>query len=390
MGNKSLNILLIAKTLPWQFKGGIQTHTWELARSMNDLGHQVSILNGGPFFSKQKSYTKKGIEVIQVPYFPGRYLKPVSLLAEELSFNWVVLRWVRKNHKQYDIIHSQGRSGYLLSYYSQIRNRLVNTVHGLIDIENQDKKWYQLNYNLHHTFTRKVEDRLYKHAAGLVAVSNALKDELYVRRELKKDISVISNGVKGLNLPRVLQCSTQSRFLFVGRLHPIKGITEIVNQMDLADEHVFLDIIGDGSEKEKIKQIIDRKGLSKKVRLLGEYSNEEIHSLLPYYTALVLPSHYETQGIVLLEANSEGVPVIASDLPSIRETITHGENGMLCPVDDPASFIKAMNYMTHNTQDARHMGIVGQMRVKSDYSWHKVAEKTTSLYYTLKNEEAVQ
>ncbi|NVJ47689.1 MAG: glycosyltransferase family 4 protein [Cytophagia bacterium] len=381
--NRALKILLISKTLPWQFKGGIQTHTWELAKSLVAIGHQVSILNGGPYRSKTNTNKIEGIQVIQTPYFPGRYLKPISLIAEEFSFNWAVLKWIKKNHRSFDIIHAQGRSGYLLSFNSQIRSRLVNTVHGLIDIENQDKKWYQLNYSLHHSFTKRIEDKLFKSASGLVAVSNALKDELLGKRVIQKPIQVISNGVNSFEAPRVISNSNQSRFLFIGRLHPIKGIAELVEKMDMANDTVFLDIIGNGPEKGKIEKLIALKGLQNRVRLLGEYSNDKIHSVLPYYTALVLPSKYETQGIVLLEANSEGIPVIASDIPAIRETVSQGENGLLCSKDRPEEFVIAMNYLARAPHDCKVMGQKGKSKVAAHYTWQRIAEQTESFYYTI-------
>lgn len=380
--NRTLKILLISKTLPWQFKGGIQTHTWELAKSLVEIGHSVTILNGGPFRSKTTTFLKDGIEVVQIPFFPGRYLKPVSLLAEEFSFNWSVLTWTIKNHQPFDIIHSQGRSGYLLSFFKPIKNRLVNTVHGLLDIESQHSKWYSLNANLHNAFTKKVENRLYNKAARLVAVSTALKGELSEKRFVQQPIQVISNGVN--TFPKTLSLKNNAaRFLFIGRLHPIKGIAKMIEQMDLANENISLDIVGNGSERDAIVRIIEAKGLQKKVKLLGELTSEEIHNILPHYTALVLPSLYETQGIVLLEANSEGVPVIASDLPAIRETITHGENGLLCPTNNPVAFIEAMNYMANHRQEAEMMGSIGRIKVEAEYSWNKIAVKTESLYYSI-------
>ncbi|PWL31612.1 glycosyltransferase family 4 protein [uncultured Roseivirga sp.] len=381
--NKSLNILLISKTLPWQFKGGIQTHSWELAKGLAAIGHKVSILNGGPYRSKVNTKNIEGIDVIQVPYFPGRYIKPINIVAEEFSFNWYAFKWVKKNHQTFDIIHAQGRSGYLLSFNRDIRSRLVNTVHGLIDIENKGKKWYQLNHKLHHSFTKKVEDRLYNSAAGLVAVSNSLKHDLSNARAIQKPIKVISNGVKSLGHSRFKQDKNEARFLFVGRLHPVKGISRIVELMDQVDSCVYLDIIGDGSERENIARIIAQKGLQTRVRLLGEYSNEEIHGMLPYYTALVLPSFYETQGIVLLEANSEGIPVIASDLDSIKETIQHGENGLLCATNKPMEFIDAMNYLSRNRNEARVMGLKGKSKVEAYYTWDKIAQQTERLYHSL-------
>lgn len=380
---KALNILLISKTLPWQFKGGIQTHSWELAKSLTALGHQVSILNGGPFKTKTNSIQKEGIEIIQAPYFPGRYIKPISLVAEEFSFNWTVFNWVKKNHNRFDVIHAQGRSGYLLSFYKSIRKKLFNTVHGHIEIENQGKPWYNLNHRIHQAFTVRIENRLYERTAGLVAVSNTLKDDLQKIRAVKKPIEVISNGVNLSENESITRRSSQARFLFVGRLHPIKGISQLVEKMHLAGESVHLDIVGNGPEKEKIEKIIAQNGLQNNVRLLGELSNETIHSVLPFYTALVLPSKYETQGIVLLEANSEGIPVIASDIPAVRETVTHGENGLLCAYEAPEEFIKAMKVLARNRVLSQTMGQNGKAKVEAHYNWKRIAEQTESLYYKL-------
>ena len=77
---------MLCKSLPWSFKGGIQTHAWTLSKELKALGHQVSIISAGSFL-KGKSYFKEGIEIIEIPYFPGRYILPFSTLAEEFFFN---------------------------------------------------------------------------------------------------------------------------------------------------------------------------------------------------------------------------------------------------------------------------------------------------------------
>lgn len=379
MKTRSLKILLISKTLPWQFKGGIQTHVWELAQSLITKGHEVSILHSGPYRSKVVATNKEGIELISLPYFPGRYLKPISILAEEFSFNWAALRWVKEHHEAFDIIHTQGRSGYLLGFYAQVRNRLINTVHGLIDIESKNSRWYHFNHKIHQSLTKKIERKLYTHSKQLITVSEALKKDM-VQRTLNPHIEVISNGVrKPIESPRFK--TSNGRFLFVGRLHPIKGIKKIVEVMDQANDNVFLDIIGNGHDKKEIEKIIKGKGLENKVRLLGEMENEKVQEVLPFYNGLILPSQYETQGIVLLEANSHAIPVIASDLPAIRESVDNGFNGVLCPEGDSLAFIEAMNWLTEDRETAQMMGIKGRIRVEAQFTWDKIAEKTEALYY---------
>lgn len=376
---KTLHILLICKTMPWQFKGGIQTHTWQLAKALQAKGIKVTVLSGGPFRSTERRTEKEGITLINIPYFPGRYIRPISFLAEEFSFNWAVKTWVKSNHNVYDIIHAQGRSGYLLYLVKGTHQKLVNTIHGLIDLENQHSRWYEVNRHLHTFFTKRIEKRLLSYTKLNISVSESLRTQVQTLR-VDKPVQVISNGVSTENSSHDTAISKPARFLFVGRLHPVKGITAIVEHMIHIHGEIGLDIIGNGTEYDTIKKLIETNGLHKKVRLLGEYTNEKIHEVLPYYQALILPSQYETQGIVLLEANVHSIPVIASDIPAIRETVTNNYNGILCHPDHPEQFISAMEYMTKNPLETEKMGENGRTKVLRQYTWEQIAESTIQAY----------
>ncbi|OEK04549.1 glycosyltransferase family 4 protein [Roseivirga misakiensis] len=379
MNQSQLNILLICKTLPWQFKGGIQTHTWQLAKALTEKGHRVSILSGGAYRSKESRLVKEGIEITSLPYFPGRYIKPISYLAEEFSFNWTAKNWIHENHEGFDIIHSQGRSGYLLFLVKEVHHKLVNTVHGLIDLENQNRPWYAINRNLHTTVTKWIEKRLLYATRLNISVSKSLKDQVQNLR-VNKPLEIIPNGVAAKHITAKDVANTAKRFLFIGRLHPVKGVSKIVEQMAYGSSDISLDIIGLGHEFDKISVLIKEYGLENQVRLLGERSNEEIHRLIPNYQALILPSHYETQGIVLLEANAHAIPVIASDIPAIRETVTDRRNGILCQANKPQEFINAMEFMAKNPSIAERMGRVGQSNVLKQYTWSQIAENTIQAY----------
>ena len=375
-----LDILLICKTMPWNFKGGIQTHTWELGKAINKLGHNVTILTGGPFRSEVNSTFKEGIEIVSLPYFPGRYIKLISIAAEEISFNWYAKNWVKENHERFDIIHAQGRSGYLLYTVKAIREKLLSTVHGLIEMEIKSFKWYNFDRQFHKILARIFEKRLMKASKLNISVSKSLKAHIDEFRGKDQRISVIPNGVQGGFETHKLIIPKQSRFLFVGRLHPVKGIAPIVEQMKNAGPNIILDIIGGGPQEDKIKKIINENGLKDRVRLLGERSNEEIHEIMETYQGLILPSHYETQGIVLLEANAHAVPVIASDIPAIRETVKDKYNGILCDHEKPEEFIRAMKYISEHPLEAHKMGINGILQVEESYTWDKIATRTINTY----------
>jgi glycosyltransferase involved in cell wall biosynthesis len=376
---KSLSILLIIKSLPWKFKGGIQTHTWDLAKALKAKGHKVAILTGGSFLKPAQKQIKDEIEIHEIPFVPGRYLPLISHLAEEWSFNWAARNWIRKNHPSFNIIHAQGRSGYLLYQVSEIKNKLVQTLHGLTSLE--AKSGSNLNTWTHANVVKRWEQKMMSSAAVSIAVSEDLRNQV-LQKTSSTRIQVIPNGIHGIEIPSYSN-HTLDRFVFVGRLHPVKNLLPIIEAMAKSEEKIFLDIIGAGPQEKEIQQRILSLGLKSHVRMLGERDNQVIKYLLPYYRGLLLPSVYESQGIVLLEANLAGIPVVASDLSAIRESISHGKSGLLCDPVDPMSFVAAMSFLKNNPVLARKMGNLGRENVLVNFNWDKIANQTLDCYYKI-------
>ncbi|WP_082794055.1 glycosyltransferase family 4 protein [Roseivirga seohaensis] len=381
-----MNILLICKSLPWRFKGGIQTHTWNLALALTEKGHSVSVLTGGAYREAEKQYEIDGVSIIEIPFFPGRYLKPISNLAEEFSFNWQAKNWVKKNHSCFNVIHTQGRSGYLLYMIPALKGRLANTIHGIISRESSSEKGWSFNSKLHAWLTQKIEYKLLKAAHLKIAVSEDVCKEISLSNHLE-GVEVIPNGVKLSTVEAITNqqvlVGDKTKFLFVGRLHPVKGLVPVITAIAKTKSKIQLDIVGNGPQYKTLKDLIKKHKLESQITLLGEFSNAQIHEAIPSYRALLLPSSYETQGIVLLEANAHGVPVVATDLAAIRESVSHGENGLLCNIEQPESYVYAMEYLLENPAEAERMGAIGKERISSVFTWDKVAERTIESYQKL-------
>lgn len=376
---KSLRILIICKSMPWRFKGGIQTHSWELARSLQQRGYAVTILSAGPFKAGEKQTEKDGVKLVELPYFPGRYLKPISLIAEEISFNWAVKKWVKIHHTQFDIIHAQGRSGYLLYGMKALRLKLVMTIHSIIHSEASHRGFFNLNARLHAIISARLESKMIAHTPTCLSVSEDLKQKVE-QHQAHTNLTVVPNGVNVVEDEPLMLGVKPSRFLFVGRLHPVKGLMPLVKSIKNGSGDFMLDIIGNGPQYPALKAFVEKNRLQDRVRLLGEADTETIHRLIPYYVALVLPSYYETQGIVLLEANAHAVPVIASDIAAIRETVSHGENGLLCDPEKPEEYVAAMQRLIDNPLEAQLMGIRGRKKVINQYTWSGIAAATSQIY----------
>src|SRR5207245_5727819 len=119
--------------------------------------------------------------------------------------------------------------------------------------------------------------------------------------------------------------SSSNRILFVGQLRRYKGLPYLiraVKQLRDTGTNVALDIVGEGPDYERTAKLIFKLNLQDAVYLRGGFSRRALDSIYRQSRVFVLPSiGGESFGIVLLEAAARGVPVIASDLPGVREVV---------------------------------------------------------------------
>ncbi len=127
--------------------------------------------------------------------------------------------------------------------------------------------------------------------------------------------------------------------VFLGRLDPIKDVPTLVAAVGRLDG-VRLDIYGDGPDRPRVTATIARLGLGDRVTLRGPVPRPQ--AALAAAGLLVLPSLAEGFGLVLIEAMAAGVPVVATDVPGIRDVVTDGRTGLLVPPGDAPGMATAI------------------------------------------------
>lgn len=153
-------------------------------------------------------------------------------------------------------------------------------------------------------------------------------------------------------------------FISVGALIPRKRMTlliEAIEHINKEQLRVKLVIIGEGSEKKLLHELIQRKKLDGIVELVGEINNNELPQYYNRAHCFVLASAYETFGIVWREAMACGLPVIGTICGGPEEDIDDS-NGILIPVDDLEALIQAMKWMYHHSKDYASTEISGIVR----------------------------
>ena len=154
------------------------------------------------------------------------------------------------------------------------------------------------------------------------------------------------------------------RLLFVGRLSPEKGLShllEAVAQLFSVNESVHLCVVGSGSLEEQLRIQAAELNISDGVDFLGYVAERE--SLLKLYREadiFILPSLEDQQPKVLLEAMSQGLPIVATGVGGIPSIIEDSKNGLLIPAGDPEAIVEATRKLKSDPglrQRLRHAGI---------------------------------
>lgn len=170
----------------------------------------------------------------------------------------------------------------------------------------------------------------------IVFITNHQK-ETFIKRsifknKLRKKSSVIYNFIEKEKIKKEKKKPQNSiNLLFVGRLLKSKGfydLIELIKDEELKD--INFTIVGQGPGEEELKKLKTQKNLN----FLGKVPNDKIQDIYDKNNVLILPSYSETFGLVILEAMSRGLAVLATDLLEIKEYFKQGKNGFLFPKKD--------------------------------------------------------
>lgn len=157
---------------------------------------------------------------------------------------------------------------------------------------------------------------------------------------------------------------------FVGRFDPVKRIEDLVRAMTFLDERFTLDLYGDHAADRSIRRLVDVSGLNSRVRLRGVVATP--WEALRQTDVLVLPSDAEGFGLVLIEAMAAGVPVVATDVPGIRDVVKHDRNGLLVPPRNPRALASAVRRLAGDERLRRRVVAAGLREARGRYAWDAV------------------
>lgn len=380
--------------------GGLNVYVLELARQLAARGCQVDIFSRATTLDTPEVVTiQPGLRAVHLPAGVIGPLLPEDVYEHLPAFRDAVLAFGERDGARYDVIHSH----YWLS--------------GLV-AEGLKRAWSVPHVAMFHTLGEiKNRSSLSEHEGDLRIQSEraVLKDadrvicateqeRSFIRQLYGGDparVSVIPLGVDLDRFRPAVKADARRRLglsdarivLFVGRLEPLKGVDILIGAAGMLDPDLDFRILIVGGDESSISHIEQLRamaavlGVSDRISFVGAVSHDELPLYYNAADVCVVPSHYESFGLVAVEAMASGVPVIASRVGGLTGTVSDGETGYLIPWLCPEPFAERMELLLENEPLRVSLGSTARESV-ARYRWENVAEAVLEVYTSLMQQNA--
>jgi glycosyltransferase involved in cell wall biosynthesis len=364
-----LHILQIYKDYP-PVVGGIEGHLALLAEGLVARGHRVTVLISGPG-RRTTSYERAGVRVIAA----GRL---ATLASTPLSPALPLL--LARARPDLIHLHHPYPPGDLAALLAGGRTPLVVSYHS--DIVRQRRLGALLAPLLRHTLRR---------AARVIVASPAYIRSSPFLAPVASRCRVVPYGITSAAFTEAEPArvaALHARYpgpmvLFVGRLRYYKGADRLVRAMiEVPARAVFVG--ADASvRRAELEALASQLGISERIHFVGAQSDPELTAYYHAADVLALPSveRSEAFGIVQIEAQSAGLPVVCTELGTGTSYVTqHGRTGIVVPPDDVAALARALRVLLENPSMARTMGAAGQARARREFSLTRMLDRIEAVY----------
>ncbi len=200
----------------------------------------------------------------------------------------------------------------------------------------------------------------------------------------KNKLKLIYNGLPMPDLAPTPLSFSPPTLLMIGRLTKEKGFKTAIRAFTLLKSSAArLLIAGSGDERSSLEQLVSHLGLESSVEFIGALDKSEVPALINRATLVIVPSYFESFGLVALEAMQMGRPVIASNVGGLSEIILHEETGLLIPPHNPSALSVAIRFLLEHPEMAIAMGIKGRKRAIETFTLEQNVQRYEAAYREL-------
>jgi len=390
--------------------GGMNVYVRELTRALGRRSVHVDVFTRSqdehvPHVLHDLGY---GNRVVHIPAGPETPLDRETLARHIPDFVQAIKEFTEAKALEYDLLHSH----YWMSGMAAIELKAtwsVPMVHMFHTLGVMKQRVARSVEEIEGDYRLNGEKEVLRVADRIVAAT--LAELAQLQWLYQADVNKITVIPPGVDISHFYPISAdeakeviglppcERMLLFVGRIEPLKGLDVLIKALKLLDEqgiYVCLAVIGGdpvngqeprNQEMERVKMLSDEAGLQKLVTFLGKRSQ----NLLPYYYSasevVVVPSHYESFGMVALEAMACGTPVVASQVGGLAFLVQDGVTGYTVPVDDPHALADRLKLILQDNTLREKLGAQA-VEFARGYAWDNIAARMIALYEAVLSQKA--
>ncbi len=333
--------------------GGMSVYIRSLASELGRRGHHIDIFTRHPEGRNGPSVTHLGTNVRLIEFRAGDngYAHPSDLYPHLEGFFQALEQFRAKESLCYDLIHSHYWVSGRVGDWAQRRWDVPHAImfHTLGAVKNSFMPQEE-----EPPLRVETENGLVQTCHRIFAATS--REQMDLQRFYGADperVRVVPCGVD-LELFRPLEKVHSRRslgfdpdeaiVLFVGRFSPVKGLERLFQAVRLLRGFPGLRLVLVGGEgagapaHEELRSTIDQLGIAGSVRFVGQVEHHHLPEFYSSADVLVVPSHYESFGLVSLEALACGTPVVSTTVGAMEQIILQGETGCMVPDGSPAAF----------------------------------------------------
>lgn len=352
------NILLL---IPRLNIGGAESYVALVAHNLKIKGFNVFIASGGGNLASKLQ--KEGIKHF---FLPIRLSKYISV---------ILLKHIIKKYN-IDLIHANSEAAGIVA----------------VNMRNKYNMSIPIIYTAHGILPSKVNN-IINQVDKIIAVSKFSKEAAIKEGYIADKIEVIYNGIdiEKFSPHRQDKHILRRKYNIPQDAFTMIIISRIKNLRNKGHQHLLdilknypesktwhLVVIGKGNGLNKLKRKINEYKLSNRVHLLGH--KVDVENYIDIADVIVLPSYFETFGLVLAEGMSMEKPAVAFDVGGISEVIDNNKTGFLVKYNDNDDLVNKLNCLATNKNLCIKTGIAARKKIKADFSSQQMMENLLKVY----------
>lgn len=390
-----MRILYITNIFPNSPKDSRGRFIYESIKAVKAKGNKVNVFVTNTFkpkiilnfLKRNNDFLNKNLFDSEIVIESGNYLSIPRNFYKSISiffYRKILLPKIKDHILKFEprVIHCHDNLSafIILPFAKKMDIPVCLTIHG-IDTSKQ----------LNNKYMRRINKKIYNEVDSLFVVGKTIIKDIRCKNilENQKKLYFIPNGIKKIRYKKRKKIDLNSlKFISVSNLEEGKGIDLNIKALSLFNKKFpfynwTYKIIGDGSQKNNIKNLIKKEGLQNKITIKGLCNEDEVFKNLETSDVFMLPSYREAFGVAYLEAMSYGLITMGVIEQGPSHFIKDKVTGFLIKPNSYKAIEKFILFVKNNMIDAKKIAERGSIYVQKNFTWNIHSEKLIKHYEDL-------